>query len=209
MKAIPAWATRWPGNLTGPLSLVIASAVQMVLGELVPKNASIARPFQVAAVAGPFQTGFSTAFRPIITFLNRSANFFVRRLGIEPEDELGSARSAEELMWLVRHSATEGALPPGTAQVLHRAAAVRRQARRRSDDAAHRRGVPAVRRHRRRPHGSGLGTAGTAGSRSAATSSTKRTASRWSTTPSPSRPRAAPPHRSSRSPGPPCWCRPR
>ncbi|GAA4981004.1 hemolysin family protein [Yinghuangia aomiensis] len=121
VKAIPGVGDAPARNLTGPLSLVIASAVQMVLGELVPKNASIARPFQVAAVAGPFQTGFSTAFRPIITFLNRSANLFVRRLGIEPEDELGSARSAEELMWLVRHSATEGALPPGTAQVLHRA----------------------------------------------------------------------------------------
>jgi CBS domain containing-hemolysin-like protein len=122
-------AVRWiPGigrwladDLTAPLALVVAAAVQMVLGELVPKNASIARPYGVARVAGPFQTGFSTVFRPVITFLNGSANFFVRRLGIEPQEELGSARSAEELTQLVRHSARAGALPHGTARVLDRA----------------------------------------------------------------------------------------
>ncbi|WP_406289878.1 hemolysin family protein [Embleya sp. NBC_00896] len=102
-------------------ALVLASALQMVLGELVPKNAAIARPLGVARVAGPFQVGFSRVCKPLIVFLNGSANYFVRRLGIEPQDELGSARSADELAQLVRHSAREGALPAGTARVLDRA----------------------------------------------------------------------------------------
>ncbi|MCF2527564.1 CNNM domain-containing protein [Yinghuangia soli] len=118
---IPGIGDAVADNLTGPLALVTAAAVQMVLGELVPKNASIARPLEVARIAGPFQAAFSAVFRPVITFLNGSANFFVRRLGIEPQEELGSARSAEELAQLVRHSARAGVLPPGTARVLHRA----------------------------------------------------------------------------------------
>ncbi|MDI2129728.1 hemolysin family protein [Yinghuangia seranimata] len=121
IDAIPGVSGSLADALTAPLALVLAAAVQMVLGELVPKNASIARPLDVARVVAPFQTGFTTAFRPMITFLNGSANFFVRRLGIEPQQELGSARSAEELAQLVRHSAHEGALPAGTARVLHRA----------------------------------------------------------------------------------------
>lgn len=121
VKWIPGVGDSVAEHVRGPLALVTAAAVQMVLGELVPKNASIARPYGVAAVAGPFQTAFSTAFRPVIRFLNESANFFVRRLGIEPQEELGSARSAEELTQLVRHSAREGALPAGTARVLDRA----------------------------------------------------------------------------------------
>ncbi len=121
VAAVPGVGDAAARHIGAPLALVVAAAVQMVLGELVPKNASIARPYGVAAVAGPFQTAFSTAFRPVITFLNGSANFFVRRLGIEPQEELGSARSAEELTQLVRHSAREGALPQGTARVLDRA----------------------------------------------------------------------------------------
>lgn len=102
-------------------ALVLASGLQMVLGELVPKNAAIARPLGVARVAGPFQVGFSRLCRPLIVFLNGSANYFVRKLGIEPQEELGSARSPDELAQLVRHSARAGVLPAGTARVLHRA----------------------------------------------------------------------------------------
>ncbi|MGC0420525.1 hemolysin family protein [Embleya sp. AB8] len=102
-------------------ALLLASTLQMVLGELVPKNAAIARPLGVARVAGPFQVGFSRVCRPLIVFLNGSANRFVRRLGIEPQEELGSARSPDELAQLVRHSARAGVLPAGTARTLHRA----------------------------------------------------------------------------------------
>ena len=64
----------------------------MVVGELVPKNWAISRPLAVAkVVAGP-QHGFSAAFAPLIRHLNNTANRFVRRLGLEPAEELASAR---------------------------------------------------------------------------------------------------------------------
>ena len=65
----------------------------MVVGELVPKNWAISRPLAVAkVVAGP-QRGFTAAFAPFIRHLNNTANRFVRRFGLEPAEELASARS--------------------------------------------------------------------------------------------------------------------
>lgn len=103
------------------VGLLIATVLQMVVGELVPKNWAISRPLQVArAVAAP-QRIFSMVCRPLIAVLNGAANRAVRALGMEPAHELASARSAEELIALARHSASEGALEPDTADLFVRA----------------------------------------------------------------------------------------
>ena len=92
----------------------------MLFGELVPKNAALARPMRVAlATAAPLRT-FSRLFRWLIGALNGSANWLVRRLGIEPQEELASARSPEELGLLAAISARAGALPTETATLLRR-----------------------------------------------------------------------------------------
>jgi len=92
----------------------------MLFGELVPKNAALARPMPVArATAGP-QRVFSRIFSWLITVLNGSANWLVRRLGVEPQEELASARSPEELGLLAAISAQAGALPTETAVMLQR-----------------------------------------------------------------------------------------
>ncbi|MCX4552306.1 hemolysin family protein [Streptomyces sp. NBC_01387] len=102
------------------LGMMLAAAVQMVIGELVPKNWAVSRPLQVARfVAGP-QHRFSTAFRPVITLLNTVANRLVRALGVEPADELASARTPGELVSLARHSAEAGTLEQDTADLFVR-----------------------------------------------------------------------------------------
>lgn len=102
------------------IGMLLASAVQMVVGELVPKNWAVSRPLQVARfVAGP-QHAFSRAFRPVISGLNAVANRLVRALGVEPTDELASARTPGELVSLVRHSAQAGALEQDTADLFVR-----------------------------------------------------------------------------------------
>ncbi|MGZ8179472.1 hemolysin family protein [Williamsia sp. SKLECPSW1] len=108
------------GVLSVVLALVIATSLSMVIGELIPKNAAIARPLPTArATAGPM-VGFSTVFSWAIKGTNGTANWVVRRLGIEPAEELRSARSPEELGSLVRNSAREGALDQGTAILVGR-----------------------------------------------------------------------------------------
>ncbi|MBA2946203.1 hemolysin family protein [Streptomyces himalayensis] len=102
------------------VGMLLASAVQMVIGELVPKNWAVSRPLQVARfVAGP-QHVFSRLFRPVIAGLNAVANRLVRALGVEPADELASARTPEELVSLARHSAQAGALEQDTADLFVR-----------------------------------------------------------------------------------------
>ncbi len=102
------------------LALGIATLISMLFGELVPKNAALARPMPIArATAGP-QRAFSMLFAWLIRALNGTANWLVRQFGVEPQEELASARSPEELGLLAAISAQAGALPRETAVLLQR-----------------------------------------------------------------------------------------
>src|SRR5437763_3731095 len=121
--AEPALAGLFVGLPTGlrhVLALAVATLFSMLFGELVPKNAALARPMPIArATAGPQRT-FSRVFAWLISALNGSANRIVRGLGVEPQEELASARSPEELGLLAVISARAGALPEETAKLLQR-----------------------------------------------------------------------------------------
>ncbi|WP_078964751.1 hemolysin family protein [Streptomyces aureocirculatus] len=102
------------------IGMLLASAVQMVIGELVPKNWAVSRPLQVARfVVGP-QHAFARLFRPVIASLNAVANRLVRAFGVEPAEELASARTPGELVSLARHSARAGTLEQDTADLFVR-----------------------------------------------------------------------------------------
>jgi CBS domain containing-hemolysin-like protein len=102
------------------LALVLATALSMVFGELVPQNLAIADPLRTARAVVWLQSGFAYAFRWLISALNAMANAIVRKLGVEPAEELRSARSPGELSSLVRASAERGTLDEGTATLLDR-----------------------------------------------------------------------------------------
>jgi CBS domain containing-hemolysin-like protein len=106
------------------VGLVVGTALStvflMVVGELVPKNWAISSPLSVARKVGNAQRWFSAAFRPFISHLNTTANHVVRRFGVEPAEELASARGPQELAALARHSAEAGALEADTAELFLR-----------------------------------------------------------------------------------------
>ena len=102
------------------LALLIATFFQMIVSELVPKNLAIARPYGTALVVVPFQRAFSMATGPLLTFLNGNANWLLARVGVEPQEELASARSPEELQSLVRRSAEAGTLERPLSTLLQR-----------------------------------------------------------------------------------------
>jgi CBS domain containing-hemolysin-like protein len=102
------------------VAMFVATVLSMILGELVPKNFALALPRATAKLVIPFQTAFTTVFRPAIVVLNGSANGVLRSMGIEPKEELSGARSAEELSSLVRRSASAGVLEADTATLLDR-----------------------------------------------------------------------------------------
>ncbi|MER7515313.1 hemolysin family protein [Streptomyces sp. NPDC126499] len=111
-------------GVASSVALVIGTAlstvVLMVVGELVPKNWAISSPLAMAKVVSTPQRIFTAAFKPLISHLNNTANRILRRLGMEPTEELASARSPQELVALARHSAKEGALEPDTAELFVR-----------------------------------------------------------------------------------------
>jgi len=103
------------------LALILATGASMVFGELVPKNYAIAKPYRSAVVfANPMQL-VNRLLRPLILFLNGAANWTVRRLGIEPREELAGVRSMEELRLMIRSSGEAGRLGEGEMELLTRA----------------------------------------------------------------------------------------
>jgi CBS domain containing-hemolysin-like protein len=110
----------WVDGTALMISLLIATSVSMVFGELVAQYLAVAVPLRTArVVAGP-QVLFSALFTPLIQLTNGTANWVLKRFGIEPADELRSARSPQELVSLVRTSARQGSLDQLTASLVDR-----------------------------------------------------------------------------------------
>ena len=104
----------------GVVGVVLATLFSMVIGELVPKNFALAVPLATAKVVVPFQAAFTALFRPVVLLLNNTANAILRSFGVEPQEELSGARSADELTYLIRHSASAGLLEQDDATLLDR-----------------------------------------------------------------------------------------
>ncbi|MEY4396618.1 MAG: hypothetical protein RLZZ40_374 [Actinomycetota bacterium] len=103
------------------VAVALATILSMIIGELAPKNLAIAIPRKVVKVVAPFQLAFSWLFAPFVWVLVTLANLIVRLFGIEPKEELSSARTAEELASAVRHSSIHGGLEEDTATLLGKA----------------------------------------------------------------------------------------
>ncbi|MFC0865034.1 hemolysin family protein [Sphaerimonospora cavernae] len=115
---VPAGAV--PG-IAVALGIAIATVVQMILGELAPKNLGIARPESVARfLAGPTLVYLKVA-GPVIRLFDSAASRLVRLVGIEPVEELAQGATPEELSRIVAESAAAGELPPRLADLLERA----------------------------------------------------------------------------------------
>jgi CBS domain containing-hemolysin-like protein len=107
------------------LGIALATFLQMILGELGPKNLAIARPLVTASFVAPGMRAFTKVTGPIVRVLQNLANAIVRRLGIEPREELDDVRGAEELVAVARRSAEEGDLSPVAARLLSRSLGLR------------------------------------------------------------------------------------
>ncbi len=98
----------------------IATVLQMVVAELVPKGLAIARPDRMSRVLAPFIAVYGTVFGPVIRVLNGAANWTVRRLGMEPREELSDVRTLSELELVIAASSEEGTLAGSASTLLTR-----------------------------------------------------------------------------------------
>jgi CBS domain containing-hemolysin-like protein len=102
------------------VAIAAVTVTQMVIAELVPKNLAVARAYRVATTLGPFLRAYSFVFGPVIRVLSGAANATVRRLGIEPAEELDAAPTASELAAVIRTSEAEGAIGATAGRLLQR-----------------------------------------------------------------------------------------
>jgi CBS domain containing-hemolysin-like protein len=118
-----------PEGATAPIAVALgislATVLQMILGELGPKNLAIARPLTTAAFVSPGLRAFTRVAGPVVRALQALANGIVRRLGFEPREELDQTRDAEGLAAVARRSAEQGDLSPIAARLLGRSLGLR------------------------------------------------------------------------------------
>lgn len=92
------------------IALTIVVGLHVVVGEMVPKNAAVSSPDRAALLFGPPLVWVGRAVRPIIASLNWVANLLLRLVGIQPQDEVTSAFTADEVHAIVERSSEEGTL---------------------------------------------------------------------------------------------------
>jgi len=109
------------------LALLIATVVQMVLGELAPKNLAIARSEGVAKRLARSTLWYLTIFGPIIRLFDLAAAKLLRRLGIEPAEEMPEGATEEDLEHIIAESRAEGHLDPELSALLDRGLDFRRR----------------------------------------------------------------------------------
>jgi CBS domain containing-hemolysin-like protein len=100
------------------VALTIVSFLHMVVGEMVPKNIAIAAPERTLLSLALLNRAYVTVFGPLLRVLNGLANAGVRLLGIEPQDELASSASADELAAMLGASRDEGLIEEMAHQLL-------------------------------------------------------------------------------------------
>lgn len=103
------------------LAFVLATVVQMVIGELAPKNLAIAVPERLAKSLAGSTLAYLKVVGPVVHVFDGAANRLLRRIGIEPVEELHHGATLEELGHLIGESHEQGQLPKGTAQLLDHA----------------------------------------------------------------------------------------
>lgn len=107
-------------GLSVVLAIVLSTFFIMVVGELVPKSAAISKPELTTRLLGRPMVLWNMAMYPFVKTFDSTANWIVRRLGVEPREELDHKPDIEELEALIISSGEEGALDPDDVVLLKR-----------------------------------------------------------------------------------------
>lgn len=109
------------GIATGTvLALVFATVVQMIFGELYPKNLAIASPEPLARALASSTLIYLRVLGWLISFFDMAANLFLRLLRIEPVHDLDVSASVEDLPRIIADSRDSGDLPVELSHMMER-----------------------------------------------------------------------------------------
>lgn len=101
------------------IAFVVITFLEVVIGEMVPKNLALTRPEGIAlVVAAPLRT-FIAILRPLIWVIERSSRLVLRRLGVSSLS-VSSAHTPGELALIVEESRRGGSIEAGQSELLTR-----------------------------------------------------------------------------------------
>src|SRR6478609_4251486 len=101
-------------------ALLLSTLVQMLFGELFPKNLAISRPEPVAVRLAGSTTAYLTVFGWLIRVFDSASNALLRVLRIEPVHDVEHSATARDLEHIVAESAESGDLPRELSVLLDR-----------------------------------------------------------------------------------------
>ena len=111
---VPFAAAGLPDGAVHPVAFVLALGVVVflhtVVGEMVPKNITLAGPERSALILGPFMLAFCTATKPVLNAMRWASRQVLSLWKIEATDAVKTVFTAEELAGMVTQARSEGLL---------------------------------------------------------------------------------------------------
>src|ERR671926_1018197 len=98
-------------GVASALAFAIITTLHVVVGELAPKSAAIARTPPIVLALTPPMRAFCAATKPLVDLFNGLGNLVLKPFGVPPASEAGSQpHSEDELRSLLRESSREGTI---------------------------------------------------------------------------------------------------
>lgn len=98
--------------------LVFSTVVQMVFGELAPKSYAIARTVPLARALSRSTLAYLRVSGPVVRLFDRASTTLLRKVGIEPVEELEQGATAADLSRIIDESHAGGLLDDDLSGVL-------------------------------------------------------------------------------------------
>ncbi|SDF28125.1 Hemolysin, contains CBS domains [Blastococcus aurantiacus] len=115
--AVPAGVAVGGGAV---LALLFSTLVQMLFGELFPKNLAIARPEPVALWLATSTVLYLRLFGWLVRVFDQASNLLLKALRIEPVHDVEHAATARDLEHILEESRESGNLPAELSMMLDR-----------------------------------------------------------------------------------------
>jgi putative hemolysin len=116
------FSPEWEGPITHAFSILITLAVitymHVVFGEQMPKLAALQSTETIALWVARPVNWFARVAGPIITLMNGSSGWILRRLGYRATEDAGEVHSVDELRLLVEDTEEAGLLDPEQADMV-------------------------------------------------------------------------------------------
>jgi putative hemolysin len=97
-------------SITAAIILLVLTTLQVILGELLPKNVGLLHPESLALMTAPGMRWSTRVLRPLIWLFNGSGRLVLRLMGADSVAEHAHIHSSDEIEILVEESSAGGVL---------------------------------------------------------------------------------------------------